>query len=130
MAKPHVHAASSARRFGGVADDYVDLHEFLDSSKMAFPDNRHRAVTHNAWFIAAVIPRVFGATRVNSGGHTYSTVDVAEQHVVEDFGGFIPGLQDYLQEMDFKDWMNNGTGVPPSGARVVKWRRSRVKIVD
>lgn len=126
MSKPHVHAESSARRFGGKASDYEDVHVFLDSSKAAFPDNRHRAATHNAWFIREVVPRVFGYTRVNSDGKTYSTIDVAEQHVSEDFHGFIPSLCDFLTSMEFADWMNNGRGGPPSAARLVK----RYRIVD
>ena len=58
MAKPHIHALSSVRSFGGLEEDYLPIHEFLDSSKAIVADNRHRAFTHNSWFINTVIPRV------------------------------------------------------------------------
>jgi hypothetical protein len=117
MAKPYIHAESSARRFGGVAADYLDIHDLLDSSKGAFPDNRHRALTHNAWFLSTIIERVFGSHRVNSAGRTYSTRDVAEQHVLEDYGmRYIPSAQDFIERIEFATWMQNGKGDPPSSA--------------
>lgn len=126
MAKPHIHAESSARKFGGVAADYADIHEFLDSSKATIADNRHRALTHHSWFLSTVLPAVFGSTRVNSAGRTYSVRDVGEQHVLEDFGhSFIPSAQDYLAGIPFEDWMQNGQGVPPSFAKVAERRSAR-----
>lgn len=62
MSKPLIHAYSSAKKFGGVWEDYMDIHELMDSSKSAFPDNRHRCLTHNSWFIGFIIPKVFGET--------------------------------------------------------------------
>ena len=40
MAKPWIHAVSSAKRFGGVPDDYLAIHEFMDSSKSTIADMR------------------------------------------------------------------------------------------
>lgn len=118
MAKPTVHAQNSAKRWGGKAEDYLMIHDFMDSSKGAIADNRHRALTHNAWFISNVIERVFGHTVVNSNGRSVSTRDVAEQHVLEDFGmKFIPSAQDYLAEIEIKSWMQNGRGEPPNSCR-------------
>lgn len=117
MSKPIYHAESSAKKFGGKAEDYLPIHDFMDSSKGAVPDNRHRALTHNSWFISNVIERVFGHTIVNSAGRKVSTREIAEIHVLEDFGmKFIPTAQDYLSEMELKDWMNNAQGgtAPPS----------------
>ena len=119
MAKPYIHAISSARRHGGEPNDYADLHDFMDSSKAAIPDNRHRALTHNSWFIGVVIERVFGRTRINSAGKEYSTRQIAEEHCAEDFHGWIPTPQDFLQEMEHKSWME-GRGAPPSHAKLVK----------
>lgn len=129
MAKPYIHAESSARRFGGKPDDYIEIHNFLDSSKAAFADNRHRALTHNAWFIGHVLERIkFSNSEppnsehkflniINSDGKRVSVRDVGEQHILEDFRGkFIPSAQDYLQEMEFIDWMQNGAGENPKGA--------------
>lgn len=35
---PYIHAELSAKRFGGVPEDYLDIHELMDSSKAAFPN--------------------------------------------------------------------------------------------
>lgn len=116
MAKPIIHAQNSARKFGGVPEDYLEIHNFMDSSKAVFPDNRHRALTHNAWFLSVVLERVFGVTLENSEGKTVAVRDIGEQHVLEDFGGrFIPSAQDFLQGITYEPWMN-GHGEPPSRA--------------
>jgi hypothetical protein len=119
MSKPYIHAVSSAKRYGGKPEDYLDIHSFLDGSKGAIADNRHRALTHNSWFIMTVMPRIFGETFKNSEGQVISTRDICEQHILEDFRGkFIPTAQDYLQEMDFLDWMQNGNGYPSSFKKI------------
>lgn len=118
MSKPHVHAENSAKRFGGVAADYLDIHDFMDSSKGAIADNRHRALTHNSWFLSVVLEKVFGNTRINSDGKTYSVRDIGERHILEDFGmRYIPTAQDYLEYMEYLPWMNNGKSGCPSSFR-------------
>jgi len=115
VAKAHIHAASSAKKFGGEAEEYMDIHLLLDSSKKVIGDHRHRCLSHSTWFIAEILPRIFGHTRTNSAGRVYSVVDVGEQHLLEDFGGkFMPTAQDYLMEMRLQPWMSNGRGEPPS----------------
>jgi hypothetical protein len=58
---------------------------------------------------------VFGVVITTSAGRQVSVRDIGEQHVLEDFKGrFIPSAQDFLAEIEFHDWMNNGSGVPPS----------------
>ncbi len=121
MGKAIFHAESSAKEFGGKPEDYLDIHEFLDSSREAFGDLRHRALTHNSWFIGKVIERIFGITRINSVGERYSVKTIAEHHVLEDFDGlFIPSAQDYLAEIELHDWMDNAKDgkVPPSRKKV------------
>lgn len=122
MSKPIYHAMSSAKKHGGIADDYIDIHNFMDSSKAAIPDNRHRALTHNSWFVAVVIEKVFGVSRTNSDGRLYSTRQIAEEHVLEDYQmKYIPTAQDFLGHMEFQDWMDNGRkGFPPSHAKLVR----------
>jgi hypothetical protein len=51
MSHPHYHSKSSARRFGGVASDYHELHEWFDQVKAHLPDVRHRAVLHSSFGI-------------------------------------------------------------------------------
>lgn len=127
MSKPYIHALSSAKRYGGTPEDYMDIHNLLDSSKSAMADNRHRALTHNSWFIGFVVEKVFGSIRKNSDGRTYSVRNIAEEHVLEDFGGkFIPSAQDYLVTMEFQDWMQNGHGHPPSYAKIAQRRKYQI----
>lgn len=133
MSKPWIHAKSSARLFGGKPEDYIAIHNLMDSSKSAMPDNRHRALTHNSWFIGTdgILERVFGVVITNSDGKEVNVRDIGEQHVVEDFGHrFIPTVQDYLQEMEFKDWMQNGKGCPPSHAKILQRHRDKIRKID
>lgn len=116
--KPYIHALSSAKKYGGKPEDYIEIHNFLDSSKGAIPDNRHRALTHTSWFLSVVLERVFGVTMTNSDGKTFSVRDIGEQHILEDYGGFIPTAQDFLQYVEWQNWMDNGNGVPPSHGKL------------
>lgn len=110
---PEIHAELSAKRYGGVADDYLDIHRLLDSTKSAFPNNAHRAITHNSWFLVTVLPLIFGGQRVNSDGKKYNVKDVGEYHVLEDFKmKFIPSAQDWLENLIVQPWMSGGSGVP------------------
>jgi len=107
---PKVHANNSAKKYGGKPEDYLDIHQFMDSSKSSFSDARHRTVTHNIWFCVNVIPRVFGEERINSEGRPYSTKDIAEEHCYEDLG-LVPTIQDYLENMKLKKWMKGESTV-------------------
>jgi hypothetical protein len=103
MAKPLVHAESSVRRWGGTAEDYIHIHEKMDTSKMAHAEVTHRVVFHSA-FGVFLIEELFGRTLTNSDGRVVHVRDVAEQHVLEDLG-FIPSLSDWLREMPSLPWM-------------------------
>lgn len=131
MSKPWIHAESSARRFGGKPEDYMGIHELMDTSKGTIADSRHRCLTHSSWFIMEILPRIFGDVFTNSDGKVISVRDIGEQHILEDFGGkFIPTVQDYLEDMPMKGWMNNGAGDPPSSFRkVVEMRKEKTKVM-
>lgn len=103
MSKPYIHAKSSARRYGGKPEDYIDIHEFFDSSKAALADVRHRAVLHSAFGIF-LVEKFFGSTRTNSDNKVYSVRDIGEQHVMEDLGT-IPTLEQWLTELPIEPWM-------------------------
>ncbi len=112
--KPWIHSESSAKKFGGKPEDYIEIHNLLDSSKSALCDNRHRVLTHNSWFIGTILEKIFGVTITNSEGKKVSVRDIGEQHVSEDFkGGFVPSVQDFLVDFELKPWMT-GDGLPPS----------------
>lgn len=113
--KPYEHAKNSVQRWGGKPEDYLPIHDFLDSSKAAFPDMRHRAILHNS-FGCFVAERLFGHNITITGGKLVSVRDIAEKHILEDMG-FIPTLQDYLAGMPFYDWLGGskkGKGTPES----------------
>lgn len=122
--KPILHAQSSAKRYGGKAEDYLPIHDFMDSTKSAVADNRHRVITHNAWFIGPDGPleRVFGKTLINSDGREISVRTIGEQHCLEDFNGVIPTLQDWTMSIESQPWMS-GMGRPPSSDNLQQSRR-------
>ena len=92
--KPIEHAIKSVQRYGGVVDDYQDVHEFLDMTKAAHPDMRHRAILHHSMgpFIAA---QVFGRSITNSEGRVCDVRQLVEDHIIEDLGR-IPTFSDWL----------------------------------
>ncbi len=61
------HALSSVRKWGGVAEDYLPLHQWFDESKAITADFRHRALRHHAEGIF-MLERFFGATITISTG--------------------------------------------------------------
>jgi len=118
MANPLVHSKSSVRLWGGNVEDYLPLHNKMDISKKYFSDNRHRALTHNMFFIFEVMIPLFGEYIDNSDGKTVSVKDICEYHILEDYGKkFIPNVSDFLQEMEVKSWMANGLGEKPSSQK-------------
>jgi hypothetical protein len=104
--KPFLHAKNSVKRHGGKTEDYQKIHDFIDSTKAAMPDMRHRAILHSAFGIF-MVEQVFGTTITNSDGKKVCTRDIAEDHVIEDLG-FIPTMENWLSCMEMKDWMFGG----------------------
>lgn len=103
MSKPTIHAASSAKQYGGKAEDYLKIHDWFDQTKGHLGDNRHRAILHSSFGIF-LCEQVFGHTITNSDGREVSVRAIGEQHCIEDLG-FIPSVADYLCEMTCRDWM-------------------------
>ncbi len=103
MAHPYHHALSSARKWGGTAEDYLVLHQWLDGSKSIIADFRHRALRHHAegcWAAEAL----FGVTLVNADGRVVPVRLVAERHIVEDLG-HIPSFVDWARCIRPEPWM-------------------------
>ena len=131
MAKPWIHAVSSAKKYGGKPEDYIEIHNLMDSSKGSIADSRHRTLTHNAWFVGTILEKIFGVTLENSDGMKVSVRDIGEQHVLEDYRmRFIPTAQDYLQEMEVKEWMVAGRGEPPPSAKRLLKKKKTERTVD
>ena len=103
MAHPLKHAESSARKFGGKAEDYLPIHNWFDESKAFFPDFRHRALRHHAEGIF-LAEKLFGVAIVNSDGTRIPVRYLGEQHVREDLG-HIPTAQDWLLQISPQRWM-------------------------
>ncbi|HSE99761.1 MAG TPA: hypothetical protein VLA48_02605 [Nitrososphaeraceae archaeon] len=121
MSAPHIHAISSAKKFGGVMEDYMSIHAKMDCSKGYFPDNRHRVLTHTMFWVKEVMIPLFGEIITNSDDKIVSVKDVCEQHILEDYRQkFIPTPQDFIENMEFKTWMQNGRGVPSSSKLLYK----------
>ena len=130
MANPLKHSQSSVRLWGGKVEDYLPLHNKMDSSKKYFSDNRHRALTHNMFFIFEVMIPIFGEYITNSDGKVVSVKDICEWHILEDFGKkYIPNVSDYLSEMEIKSWMANGIGEPPASQKKIKQVTERINKV-
>ena len=101
--KPYCHSRNSVKKWGGKVEDYLPIHDFLDSTKSAHADMRHRAILHNAFGIF-LVEKVFGTYIVNSDGVKVQTRDIAEDHVIEDLGK-IPSVGDWVKCMPLQQWM-------------------------
>lgn len=98
------HAQSSARIWGGKPEDYLPIHDWFDETKKCMPDYRHRAIRHHSFGIFEA-EKVFGHSIVNSDGKTVPVRYIGEQHVLEDCGGTIPTVADWLDTIKPKSWM-------------------------
>lgn len=121
MANPLIHSHSSVKVWGGSVDDYLPLHNKMDCSKKYFPDNRHRALTHNMFFIFEVMIPLFGEYITNSIGKQVSVKDICEYHILEDYSKkFIPNVSDYLNELRPQTWMTAGFGQLPDSQKLME----------
>jgi hypothetical protein len=102
--KPMIHSRNSVKRYGGVVQDYLPLHDWMDSTKAAYADFAHRAILHNTFGIF-LGEQLFGTTITNSDGKEVSVRDILEKHVQEDCGGRIPTIQDWLRDLKPEPWM-------------------------
>jgi hypothetical protein len=120
--KAFLHGKIHTKKYGGHPNDYADIDDFIDSTKQAVADVRHRAVLHSA-FGCYLVERVFGRTRINSDGKEYSPRDIAEDHIIQDLG-FIPTMEQYLNNMAIQPWMS---GTEKSNTAV---KRKHIKLED
>lgn len=88
-------------------EDYLPIHDMMDSSKSWLGDHRHRLYFHHSAGIF-LIASFFDPTIVNSDNKTVSVREILENHVLEDLG-FIPSPSDYLKDMKSKSWFGGNT---------------------
>jgi len=109
MGDPLQHAKSSAEKFGGVASDYLNIHQIMDSSKMFLADWRHRAVLHNTFGMHLMETYIIGPTfKRESDGEEVCTRTVVTEHIREDLN-VVPTLGEFLREMPLRRWMMRAT---------------------
>lgn len=103
------HAVSAARKWGGTPENYIDIEEFLDSSKRVIADVRHRSIYHHTlgvWLCQEIFGRTIKVPRKTTEGFIEVPVrEVAERHILEDLGR-IPSPTDYINGMPIQPWMS------------------------
>ena len=104
----YLHAQASAKKWGGVPEDYLEIHQWIDQFKSTFGDVRHRAMLHHAkgpWMAQDVFGVTITINRKNGEGTKKVMVrDIAENHIVEDLG-WLPSPADFLKCMECAVWM-------------------------
>lgn len=122
MAHPYNHSISSAKKFGGVPEDYQAIHDWFDATKEHYANWRHRALRHHSLGIFEAEQK-FGTTITISTGKKVPVRLIGEQHVIEDLG-LIPTVADWLRALGDKSmiqpWMTRGVD-----QRVVKMEDSQ-----
>ncbi|WP_435863227.1 DUF6915 family protein [Streptomyces prunicolor] len=101
------HAVSAARKWGGDAELYLPIEEFIDSSKKILGDVRHRSIYHHTEGVW-LVQRVFGTTLDVPKGNRIVKVPtrlIAERHIIEDLG-WLPSPADYIKGMPVEGWMS------------------------
>lgn len=98
-----IHSKISVSKRGGRIEDYLPIHNFIDSTKELCSDNRHR-ILHTMWGINRVIVPIFGHTIVNSDNKEINVKDLCEQdHILPDYQNkFIPTLSDFVDAIEKK----------------------------
>ena len=89
------HSILSKRKFGGKPEDYYEIHNFIDSSKLFIFHMKHRILLHNLYGIEICI-LLFGHYIVNSDNKTILVRDIAAEHCKEDLSGYVPTLNDWF----------------------------------
>lgn len=103
MAHSYFHASITAKKWGGVPEDYQAIHDWFDGSKAILADMRHRALRHHAEGIF-MAEQVFGVTMTNSAWRTVPVRLIGEQHVLDDLG-HIPSFADWARAIVPARWM-------------------------
>ncbi|MFF5231597.1 DUF6915 family protein [Dactylosporangium sp. NPDC000521] len=102
------HAVSAARRWGGAPEDYIEIEEFIDSSKKIIGDVRHRSLYHHTegvWLCQRIFGRTIEVSRSGGGTVQVPVRLIAERHVLEDLG-WLPSPADYIAGMPIAPWMS------------------------
>ena len=119
--KPWIHSQLSVKRWGGKEEDYLPMHNWLDSTKSTTANFYHRAILHNT-FGVFLGEQLFGPVITNSDGKIVVVKDILEWHIQEDCRGKIPTIDDWLDGLPPKSWM--------IGGGQSEWVRKNVGVMD
>lgn len=97
------HARLSAAKFGGVAEDYLAVHRFVDSGKLFRLHIKHRLLLHNTYGAELAID-LFGDHLENADGDIVLVRDLVHAHCREDLGGRVPSLLEWLDGVTIPDF--------------------------
>jgi hypothetical protein len=105
MAHPYEHAASSVRKWGGVEEDYISIHEWFDMTKAWIGHTKHRLFRHHSEGIFEC-EKIFGKYIVNSKDKRVYVRYIGERHIREDCNGYLPCAKEWIDNLDNpKRWM-------------------------
>jgi hypothetical protein len=93
------HSLLSKKKFNGEAEDYLEIHKFIDTSKLFYFHIKHRILLHNTYGIELCIQK-FGETLTNSQNQKVLIRDVAAEHCKEDLMGVVPTLNNWFKYVD------------------------------
>ena len=96
MSHSYFHSVSSSNAFGGVPEDYLEIHAWFDRSRAGTSSILHRMLSHHTQGIQDAVAH-FGKTITISTGRKVPTSLIGEQHIREDLDGFLPTLDDYIE---------------------------------
>lgn len=95
--KPLQHAQISQKTHGGKWQDYIEIHNFLDSSKAACARFKHRFLLHHAEGIELGV-QIFGENLTNSEGKTIGIRRLLTEHLIEDVGKIVT-IDDWARDL-------------------------------
>lgn len=108
---PLWHSARDVTEWGGMPEDYVHVHKFMERSRRHVPDSRHRALFHNSFGIS-VIEGILGSSLLNSDGRLVPVREILEGHVLADLG-VVPSLDEAFHGMRVMPWMSRAVQTLP-----------------
>lgn len=111
---PDIHAKNSAKKYKGIPEDYILIHQTMDSAKEHLGTIVHRLILHNTFGIS-LVEKLFGEIVkagnpdcpvyvrqnyiINSDGIKVYVKNILQDHVLEDMAGRIPTLAEQFQDI-------------------------------
>lgn len=107
MSHPYDHSRSSAKKWGGQPEEYLQYHEWFDETKAWIGHSYHRMFRHHSEGIFE-LEKIFGKFMINSLGKRIYIRYIGEQHVKEDCNNHIPSAKEWIDNITNKTtplWM-------------------------